>query len=270
MAKYQDYIQKEDELEDEIQQAGYAQQTREGQSDEGFQMPDRFRNKSAEEIARSYAELERLNSRQAQDLGTMRRTVDEFLSLKSGDSNTQTPQPQAPAPVTVDDLYDNPDETISRKVEQVAGDRISRLEQELEQARLQTRVQALTEKYPEWQDTVKDPQFVEWVKASPYRLRVAQAADAWDLDAAEELLALHTEVKGVRNAQTQAQRDRQLANASLESGAASVPAAEQTFSRADLMDKRIRAAHGDTEAIKYMTANREAIAIAYEEGNITD
>jgi len=268
MANYQDYVSKDNELEDEINEAADQSATREGES--SFAMPDRFKGKTPEDIAKSYAELERLNSRQAQDLGTMRRTVDEFLDLQSNKPNERPERKEAPAAVTVDDLYNDPDETISRKVEQVAGSRISKLEKELEQARLQTRVESLTEQYPDWQERVRTPEFVDWVKGSPYRLRMAQAADGWDLDAAEELLALHDDVRGATNAKDRAQRERQLANASLETGVAASQVHEVAFSRSELMETRVRAAQGDTEAQAYMRKNADAIAIAYEEGNITD
>lgn len=264
MAKFEDYEQK-GELDQEIADAADKSETREGES--SFKMPERFTGKSAEEIAQSYTELESLNSRQAQDLGTMRRTVDEFLTLKSVQPD---PDPVELEPITVDDLYDDPQGAIARGVEAATGDRISQLEQELVKARLQTRVSSMNDRFEGWQEEVRSPEFVTWVQESPYRLRIAQAADKWDMDAAEEIIEMYRDVKGVSSDRDQVQRDLALSDASLESSSAEVPLLEDTFSRAVLLTKRIAARHGDPEAEAYMKQNAEAIAIAYEEGNITD
>ena len=71
MAKYEDYV-KNDIIEDELEDAIESAHTR---KDEGATIPERFVGKPVEEVARSYTELEKLYSRQAQDLGAMRRTA---------------------------------------------------------------------------------------------------------------------------------------------------------------------------------------------------
>lgn len=264
MAKYEDYAKKEGELEDEIDNAAEQAQTREGES--GFTMPDRFQGKSAEDIAQSYTELESLNSRQAQDLGTMRQTVDELVNLQS---QQEEPAPAA-EPITVDDLYDDPNAAVERAVEAATGGRIEALEQELAKAKLSTRVEGLESKFPGWKDTVRSDEFTKWAQASPYRLRMAQAADGWDMDAADELLGMYSEVTGRESQSDQDQRNADLQNATLESSSAEVLAGEPGFSRSELLQHRVAAKHGNQESIAYMDKNAEAIAIAYENGAITD
>lgn len=270
MAKYEDYAPKGDELESEIKDAGDQTTDRQeaaGQSE--FEMPDRFKDKSTEEIAASYAELEKAYSRQGNDLGKMRSTMDEFLTLQS--AQPQAPEaPQEPEPITVDEFYDDPNGTIQRAVELATTDKIGALEQELAQAKLETRVGELSSKHEGWQDTVQTPEFQNWVMESPYRQRLAQAADGWDLDAAEDLLGMYGEATGAQSAAERAALDAQLDNATLETGSASVPAQEQTFSRSDLTNRRTRALQGDYEQTEWLKTNSDAIAIAYEQGNITD
>jgi hypothetical protein len=265
MAKYEDYAKKDGDLETEIDDAANQSQTREGES--GFTMPERFTGKSAEDIARSYTELEALNSRQAQDLGTMRRTVDEFVTLQSKQPDVV---PEPVEPVTMDDLYDDPEAAMRKGVENVVGDRISQLEQELAEAKVQTKLDGLNVRFQGWQQTVESPEFANWVQQSPYRTKMAQRADQWDLDAADEILGLYAEATDSQSQASQARRDANLQNATLESGAAAVELAEPSFSRAALMNMRISAKQGDRDAVAYMEANAEAIAIAYEEGTITD
>ena len=125
MAKYEDYAARaEDELQNEIDQAGAEAAARQS----GDNLPDRFKGKSAEEIAQSYLELEQMASRQANDLGRMRQTVDEYVRLQSTVVEEDHSQAE---PVTVDDLYDNPEETIRKVASRATNDRIEQLEQQL-------------------------------------------------------------------------------------------------------------------------------------------
>ncbi len=59
-------------------------------------------------------------------------------------------------------------------------------------------------------------------------------------------------------------------HAQLEGGTASPHETVQTFSRSELMQKRIDAKRGNPEAESWLRQNREAVAIAYEEGRIVD
>jgi hypothetical protein len=265
MAKFEDYAK--DDLDNEIVEAAEGTETRKEQSPPAYEMPERFKGKTPEEIARSYQELETLSSRQANDLGTMRQTVDELLQSTS---SLQEP-PVEREPITVDDVYDDPEAAIQSAIEaSPTTDRIAKLEQELQQARLQTQMADLSTRHEGWQDTVQSPEFKAWVAESAYRTRITQAANAWDMDAAEEILSLYRDVRNVSAQREDAARDGALQNASLESGTAEVTHGEQTFSRAELMDHRIKAKHGFPESIAYLAQNSEQIAIAYEEGNITD
>lgn len=267
MAKFSDYVKKDEELEQEISEA--AEQAGDRQSGESS-IPERFRGKSAEEIAASYAELEKAYSRQGNDLGKMRQAMDEFLALQSSGSKSDSTPDESAKPVTLDDLYEDTDAAIARAVEKHAGNRVKALEAELARAKLETRVSSLDEKYPGWKEKVQEPEFQNWVLESSYRTRLAQAADGWDLDAAEDLLGLYNEAKGINSAARTAKREKNLRDASLESGASAVPPTEQKFSRTELTKLRTQALRGDPDAQAYLSANAEAIAIAYESGNITN
>lgn len=267
MAKYADYVKKNEELESEIQDAAQNSQDRQVAGNPGFELPERFKDKPLEEVAKAYVELEKAYSRQGNDLGKMRQAMDEYLALQSPQ---QSEAPTKQEPITIDSLYDDTEGAIQRGVEKYAGDRIKTLEAELARAKLETRVQSLSEKYEGWEQTVQSPEFQNWVMESSYRQRLAQAADKWDLDAAEDLLGMYNDVRGVNSTQAKAERDRALRDATLETGAASVPAQEQVFSRTGLTAMRVKAMQGDREAKAFLQKNAEAIAIAYESGNITD
>lgn len=273
MAKYEDYVQKyQDGLQNEIDNAAEEAEHRQAEN-AGDDLPERFRGKSAAEIAHSYAELERKFSQQGNDLGELRRTVDEFMRLQSETTSTQEETPEA-TPVDLDALYDDTDGTLRRVAKEETrevSDRVAALEAELARERLKARLQAMDSKFENWRETAESPEFVDWVNSSPYRARIAQEArERGDVDAAEALLSMYYDVKGAQAQQRQRRTDEQLRNATLETGGPEVPAEVQTFSRAELMQKRVAAKQGDPDAATWLTKNREAIAIAYEEGHITD
>lgn len=276
MAKYEDYAAKynQDNLQDEIEDAGQAAQDRKDNPDNAI--PERFRDKTPEEIAASYVELEAKFSQQGNDLGTLRRTVDEMITLQSQTVDPQIETPKS-EPVSVDEIYDNPDEAIRRAVrEELGGDhgnRIEQLENQLAQERVNARLSSLDTKHPGWRDLAQTAEFTDWVKGSNYRVRMADAADQHqDVEAAEALLDMYADISGQANAHAEASRDTQLRNASLESGS---PAPAQhdgeTFSRQDLLNARIAAKQGNMEADTWLRQNAESIAIAYETpGGIVD
>jgi ribosomal protein L29 len=270
MAKYEDYLQKQDELEGEIQEAAEDHQERVENPDAANALPERFRDKTPEEIAASYIELEKRFSQQGNDLGTLRQTVDQFMKLQSEAATTEPTEPEAD-PLSVDDIYDNPDEAIRRVVREEAGSKIEQLERQLAEERFNTQMQGLDAKYPGWREKAQSPEFLEWVQSSPYRARMAQAADVQnDIQAADDLIGMYYELSGAAQQAQEFQRDQQLQQATLESSGPEQPEMVDTFSRADLMNARIAAKRGDQQAITWLNANREAIAIAYEEGHITD
>jgi hypothetical protein len=273
MASIADYLEQKDELEEEIVEAAEGHEEREQNPDNSFQIPERFRDKSPEEIARSYVELEKAYSRQGNDLGEMRKTFDEYIRLQAQSSSQTQDDPQKQGeekPVTIDDLYEDPEGAVGRVVNKQANSRIEKLEKELERARLDTALGKVEEKFPGWREKVQTPEFINFVKESPYRTRLAAQADSYDLDALEELLSIHSEYDSAGSRRSNQKRDKDLQNASLESAGGGVAGRVEKFSRRDLMKKRIAAKQGDYEAAEFLKLNADSIAIAYEEGRITD
>jgi len=266
MAKYEDYVKQS--IEEEIDEAAEATEQRQ----EEEKVPERFKGKSAEEIARAYAELEQLNSRHANELGELRKTVSQLLELQNKPSEPAEP---AKKPVTVDDLYENADDSIRRVVREESQSRIEDLEKKLQDAERKATLaearQAFESKHPDWRTTLKDPAFVEWIKASPYRVRQAQVADQGDYDAADELFSTYAEISGVKEqAQQKSSRREAVKQASLESSGGSAPTPAEKYSRSKLEGLRIRARHGDPEAERYLQAHGQDILQAYAEGRIVN
>lgn len=257
MARYEDYV-KTDSIESEITEAATDSQERQ-------QVPARFAEKSREEIAASYAELEQAFSRQGNDLGVMRKQVDELVGLQLQEAS---PQEQTPA-VTLDNLYDDADGTIRQVAESVTNSRIEGLEQKLAEVEREKAMSGLSSEYPGWQEDMQTPEFQNWVAEKSYRSRLAEQADAWDFDAAGDLFGMYYGEKQPKQ-QGNPQREQQLRDATLETSTASVAEYEDTYSRSELMSIRIKAKAGNEEAKDYLRTHGQVIQRAYAEGRIVD
>ena len=281
MATYEDYAKKygvsnEEGLEAEIGQAQEAQAAREQVATEnvesGFKMPDRFTGKSAEDIARSYAELEKLNSRQAQDLGAMRTLVDSLAqSPNPQTANVEEPTP-AHTPITVDDLYDNPDETISKVVEShPALKRLEAIERELEAKKMEAALSSFVEKHPDHEAIGGDPAFQNWVAADSTRADLFNRARAqMDTGAADALLSLYKAESGLQTVRGEVERQTALHDGMLETPGGTEPVAPATFSRQEWLRAMTRAKQGDLLAEEYIHQNGEAYRRALASGNVRD
>jgi len=265
MAKYEDYVKQD--LDKEIDDAAEASNERQ----QSVEVPARFKGKSAEEVAQSFVELESLYGKQAQQLGDMRKTLDVLL-----EKQTKSPEPAKPAPekkpVTVDDIYDNADAAVRRVVREESQSRIEELERKLQEAE-HSRVisegrRVFESKHPAYKDTMADPAFLEWIKASPFRVRMAQAADGGDFEAADELFSTYADISSVKTEKRTHNKREEVKKAGLVSSGGSAPAPVEKYDRIKLESLRIAARRGDREAENYLRANGADILKAYEEGRI--
>lgn len=280
MASYEEYAKKyaqrgEEGIEQEIAQAQKAQETRQQAAvenvEEGFKMPDRFSGKSAEEIAKSYVELEKLNSRQAQDLGSMRALVDSLAT------STPNPEPEATVektPITADDLYDNPEEAIRKAVSShPALSRLEQLERMLETQKVEAALQSFTEKHPDYQELGADPSFRNWVAQDSTRADLFQKANnpqATDFGAADALLSLYKAETQLSRLSGEVTRQQKLQDGMLEQSGNFEPPAPSTFSRREWLKQLTLAKQGNLDAEDYIHRNSTKYREALASGNVRD
>ena len=182
MAKFEDYKHlngADDELNKEIDDAAKNQETRQDAPEDSdtFVLPKQFEGKSVEDVAKSFVELQKLNSRQAQDLGRMRQTVDQFIELsaqKGGDSGTESSDTAETPPVDYDTLIDDPEKAISQVVDKAVGRRVAELEKTISEKDTELALAKFEEEHSDWQDIIADQAFVDWVGKSRHRISLAQ------------------------------------------------------------------------------------------------
>jgi len=275
--KYEDYAQKHLEvqggLQAQIPQAAHAQQVREQAAPEniqqGYTEPAQFAGKSREQVIQSFQELQTMNSRQAQDLGSMRTLVDN-LAMNPQPVNGPAPVEET-KPITSDDLYDRPAETINDVVSRhPALQRLDNLERQLGQERVEKAQTRFTTKHPDYQMVVGSPEFQGWVAADQTRVGLYHSANNFDFGAADILISLCKAETGLALSQGAVERQEQLHDGMLETGGHYEPPPPETFSRQEWLKTMTRGKQGDLEAEDYINRNYPKYREALAAGNVRD
>ena len=124
------------------------------------EIPERYRNKSLEEIMKMHQEAEKVIGRQAQEVGEVRKLADELI--KQNLSSKQQPIAEVEPEV---DFYEDPQKAVRKTIDS-HPDIIEARKAASELRALQTH-QKLAQAHPDFEQVVRDDGFVNWVKSSP-------------------------------------------------------------------------------------------------------
>ena len=178
-------------------------------------LPEKYRGKSAAEIAQMHENLEKKLREQGNELGNIRQTLDAIALQKS------TPDEPEPEPITEADFFSDPTATVNRAIEQHPT-----IKQAQDMARKMALAQAraqLEQKHPDMAEIMQDPAFGEWISSSSSRTQrlqkahvhgdVAEADDLFStwkqlnqVTATAEQVSKKAQKQAVRNASTGAVR----------------------------------------------------------------
>jgi len=230
-------------------------------------IPNKFAGKSTEEIIESYQNLEKLLGLKAQEVGELRKLSDSFLQAQIQQAQS-TPKQQDTNEIKEEpvDFFDNPDLAINKAIENHPKfQEFQRFQAQQAQASAKTQLETV---HPDYTDIVKDSGFQEWVKGSPIRMQLFQAADAYNYDAANELLTNWKDRSMINKTQEvneQAEAERQAAlkagKAESRTSTGSATGGGKTYRRADLIRLKM------TDPQKYESMEGE-IFKAYAEGRV--
>ena len=219
------------------------------------ELPEKYRNKTAAELAKMHQEAEQLIGRHAKEVGEVRKLADELLRSQL----QKKPEPEQPKEV---DFFENPQEAIRQAVEN--NPRVLAAEQYAQQAQMEQAKQKLAQLHPDFGSIVQDSEFADWIKSSKVRTRLFQDAESYDVDAADELLSTYKALKGVKQKQvievdTKA-RDQSLRAAAVDTSG-SGESSRKMYRRADLIRLKMR------DPGKF-DAMQDEIDAAYREGRV--
>jgi len=208
-------------------------------------LPEKFQGKEAADIAKAYAELEKMTGSQAQEIGQLRQALNQATTANA-------------PPAEEADFYTDPEAAIKQTVQPLV--------QAIAELRVENMRQKLAVQHPNYEKTLNELPFQEWVADSPVRLQLWNQANVGDYASANELFSTWTTVNQTKTQaeqQTSAavKRDRKLRAATVEQGSATIPAGK-TIRNQDLIELR------RTNPEKYR-ANWPEIEKAYREGRVT-
>lgn len=254
-------LRDEEGLQDEPEGEETQEENVEGSDEDEEEIPEKFRGKSLKDIVRSYQELERAHGRQANDLGELRKLADQYLRQELPGRSTAKQQEEE-VKLEFGDFVENPQAAVDKAL----SPKIKQLDERISQYEMKMREAELAKKHPDYRDVASEEGFVEWVKSSPYRLRLFQEADRnYDFNAADELLTEYKERKEFMatkesKAKSKEKRKRDLKASVVESGS-SGETTKKVYRRSDLIKLRIE------NPDKY-DAMYDEIARAYREGRV--
>jgi hypothetical protein len=257
MAKYEDYVKKAQEEQvgtDEIDQAAAQQEEREVSTPEvNWQ--------------KRYEDLEVAYSRQGQQMGDYRQMIDNYVSTPVSTAEV----PVEPVTITSDDIYENPNDSIDRKIEShPAILEVNQLKNELAAREAQSIREAFTLKHPDFQQTYETTEFANWVNANPMREDLRQRAANFDMTAADALFTLWEIEQGASVVSQELDATNAVAQVGLESGSVQTELAPERYSRSEMLEQKIRAKQGDLAAERYVKAHGPAYREALGAGLVRD
>ena len=178
-----------------------------------------------------YQESEKLIGKQGNEVGELRRIVDDFI--KSQVVNKK----EAEEPEEVD-FYGDPEKAVKKAIENHPSVKQAQ-EAAIAMRRAET-ISKLESKYGDITAIASDESFQEWVKGSKVRMQLlAQAETQFDYDAADELLSNWTERTKVAkevSQQVKQERSSQLKAADAGSKGNTEGTSKKIYRRSDIIE----------------------------------
>ena len=250
--------EEEEKPTEEPEQKANETETEEEAKSEDDDIPEKYKGKSVKELARMHQEVEKLVGRQSSEVGDLRKSVDELLKVKlSEDANSPNKKEEPEL-----DFYDDPKGSVSKAVEN--SDTIIQMKEMLAKQQEQGVLKQIGDKHPDYEEIIKNENFVDWIKSSPVRTELFQRADKYDFNAADELLSNWKEIKGiVEKTESLNEKDRKLQVKAASTGGkgSGEPMSRKIYRRSEIVNLMIN------DPQRYQ-ANVDLFDKAYAEGRV--
>lgn len=224
------------------------------------ELPEKYRGKSVQDIVKMHQEAERLVGRQAQEVGEIRHLADQLIQSQL---NTKTAEVKPEI-----DFFSNPEEAVRQAVSN--SPELIEARNVAKHLKQQEAKRELLELHSDVGQIMSDPTFKEWVAASKVRTKIFQQAEAYDVEAADELLSTFKELGKARKTATEqstkeSDADKQSRTQSMRAAAVETGGSNEStrkvYRRADLIRLQIH------NPAKY-EAMMDEIQLAYAEDRV--
>lgn len=229
----EEFVEEAEEQPEANPEEATAEEEQEQPQDEDI--PDKYRGKSPSEIIRMHQEAEKLLGRQSQEVGELRRTVDDFIQSQTVEKQAQTVLED----FNEEDFFENPKTAIEKLINNHPA--LKQSQETSKELKKQTTIAALKASHPDFVNIVQDQGFLDWVGKSKVRTRMlSEANDNYDFDSADELLSTWKErqdmVKDTLKVE-KTQRKQSVKSASSGSAQGSAePRPRKVYRRADIIE----------------------------------
>jgi hypothetical protein len=175
-------------------------------------IPEEFKGKSVKEVVKMYQDAHKVIGRQGSELGELRAKADHAIKLSLEAIRAGRSKPDAPAkeevPQTLDEseLFSKPTEFLNKVL--ANSPVIKEIRDSLGQAaaaQASTRAAAATTRFntahPDAGEILRDPEFRQWVNASPVRTELLRRAhNQFDFASGDEVFSTWKALRGVKQA----------------------------------------------------------------------
>ena len=242
-----------------LDQAVVSEEPQQPQPEQTEELPEKYKNKSAQELVQMHQEAEKLLGRQSSEVGELRKVVDDYIQtqLTKETAPTQTVEEEV-------DFFTAPEKAVQKAIEN--HPKIKEAENINQEYRKTTALNQLKTRHPDMEQILQDPKFAEWIKASNIRTQLFVAADKeYNHEAADELFTLYKErQEAVTQTAVAEKQDRKQAIKSASTGSArgsSEASPKKIYRRQDI----IRLMKNDPD--RYASLSQEILK-AYEEKRV--
>jgi len=250
-------------LEDEVVEST------EPEESQGSEVPEKFQGKSFDEVVDMYRNLEKEYGRKGNEIGELRKLTDEILQLEIQQKRNNSERVNSKEEeLSDDDWFSSPKEATDKYLQKSSlAKEVEELKEKLSSKDREQAHSAFVEKHPDYMDLAQESGFQEFVKESKYRTQLAQQADQYDYEAANELFDLYKSIRQPKGADVsedsnKAEKQSQARKqATLEGTGNRNKGTKKVYRRADLIKMKMQ----DPE--RYNTMQDE-IMRAYQEGRV--
>ncbi len=227
-----------------------------------FVTPDKFKDKSTEDVIKSYQNLESEFGRKSNEVGELRKLTDEIL--RQNVEKGREVQDDESNEVGFDDLIEDPKAAIDKAL--AMNPRLAALEAEIKTTAQANAHSAVLARHEDADTLVASPEFQTWISENPARQKMfAYASDKLDAGVASEMLDLYKSTVKMREDAATVARDAKasagLKNATNEKGGKKPSRSKKVYKRTELIHLKI------SNPRKY-EAMADDINLAYTEGRV--
>jgi transposase len=155
------------------------------------EVPEKYKNKSLDEIVRMHQEAEKLIGRQAQEVGEVRKLADSLLKQQLEAKHDKQPEPAQEI-----DWFEDPQKAINQALE--TNPVLKQLQEQQAIQAQRAALDAIEKSHPDFVSVAQSEDFQQWVGESKVRQRLYNDANNYDVDSALELLNNYKSLRGLK------------------------------------------------------------------------